>query len=799
MRTSLLLVMLLSSLALAAPYRNPVIGTPPYVDHEVADQFVLKWNGEYWLYCSDNPITAFHSVDLVHWDALGPVFTAPPGQTDVWAPEVVYRNGQFYMYYSVTKQSTDWRVQEANRHIAVAVADRPEGPFVDSGKAVTPYWAIDATIFRDPDSGDETLFASYLDEAKWHGAGIIADRMKNPFAVAGQPSLVSRGNQAWEDKDGNPGNGSVRYTNEGPTVLKHDGHYYLMYSGGSWDLPTYALGWAWSDRIFDGGLDGPGWHKMVPPLLQSTGFVEGPGHNAVVKAPNNFDDICFYHARSVPFLDPWNRLPFAQRLLWNHDRMMMAPPDRGWHTAPDQPLFADRFVRQEVGPSWSVVRGDWQIVGGALQQQQETTFARIVPQAPALTHYLLEANVKLAHGHSGRAGVCAVWMDEGNQINVWLDASRHALVVTGELAARPQPVRATALPADFRFEVFHQLLIARNGQRITIWVDGVVLDRLFLEKPGRPGTVALQTDHAQAQFAGIALTAGYEDTFKQIEFPLDTRAWHFSSGQWSVKDGSLYQASTGRAIALKGDPTTAYEFSASMRAEHAGIVAGAAKDDMITASYEHAIWPLARFRVQRVQHGKVTQTVFAHMPRGFDYNVFHTIRVVRQGDGWTFWLDGQEEADLRAAMAASQPGIFSDGNRAVFDDCRMKWASVPANLVLDGSFESQLWDDDGSTFPGNVWTCTGTARPSLGYRYAGERGLVIRDGPGTMTQTIPNLPAGHYVLHAFARTWGDAHARLNQTAVATTEWSPVQTDITLSAPAAITVTLQASPGKGSAA
>ena len=54
-------------------------------------------------------------------------------------------------------------------------------------------------------------------------------------------SDVTRGSEAWEDKDGDPNNGSLRYTNEAPTVLKRHGKYYMMYSGGSWDLPTYAL------------------------------------------------------------------------------------------------------------------------------------------------------------------------------------------------------------------------------------------------------------------------------------------------------------------------------------------------------------------------------------------------------------------------------------------------------------------------------------------------------------------------------------------------------------------------------
>jgi hypothetical protein len=50
-----------------APYRNPAVGDPNHVDPELAYPFVLKWNGEYFLYASGSPIIAYHSPDLAHW------------------------------------------------------------------------------------------------------------------------------------------------------------------------------------------------------------------------------------------------------------------------------------------------------------------------------------------------------------------------------------------------------------------------------------------------------------------------------------------------------------------------------------------------------------------------------------------------------------------------------------------------------------------------------------------------------------------------------------------------------------
>ena len=125
MTKTLLLAFALATAAVAAPYRNPVIPYNP-AEHEIADPYVLKWNGEYYLYASGDPIQAWHSTDLVHWDKLGAVLQSTPGswnEADVWAPEVVYRNGKFLMYYTASRKSADWRVNEMARRVGVAVSD----------------------------------------------------------------------------------------------------------------------------------------------------------------------------------------------------------------------------------------------------------------------------------------------------------------------------------------------------------------------------------------------------------------------------------------------------------------------------------------------------------------------------------------------------------------------------------------------------------------------------------------------------------------------------------------------------
>ncbi len=769
----LALAALLACAALVAPprplhaqgYANPVLTSPA----GVADPFILKWNGEYYLYATGDPIMAYHSRDLVHWDTIGGVLRSNPtpgawNQGDVWAPEVLYRNGTFYLYYTASKVSRDWRVGEYARRVGVAVAESPRGPFVDSGRPVTPYWTIDGDVFRDPDgphAGEEWLFASYLDEARWHGAGITADRLTAPDRVAGAPAKVTQGSEAWEDKDGDPNNGSLRYTNEAPTVFKRRGRYYMMYSGGSWDLPTYALAYAWSDSLPAGGLQGPGWHKVVPPILRSTPFVDAPGHNTLTLAPNNVADATAYHARVVPFVGPGDRQTFIDRVYWNGDRPYMDQPTTATLPPPDRPLFGDIFDRADgpLGESWVVRGGTWRVAGEAAHASAD---ALALPRVDRrLTYLVMEANVRLpGPAGAGGAGIALVYVEPRTRLDIWLDRGRRSLVTGGEVRGRPLPEQATPLPADFRFDRWHQLLLTKNAGSLRVALDGVRVQ----ERQDAAGiaSVALATRGSAAAFDGVALTAHYEDDFDDGVQP--TTSWLLIPQDWSVHDSALRQdaARPGLELALKGDGANDYEFSASVRllegdsASQVGIVAAHDPERLLLAGFDHTIWPFARFHVRYRwpdAKGMQTQALEVEMPRGFRYDEYHTIRVLKQGSAFTFWLDGAEIVAARFPFGQAEPGLFTEGARADFDDAAMTWISTPRNLVLDGSFEAERWQA-AATAPELPWQLAGKAIVSFCCGHTGTHRLLLRGTADGATQVVRGLESGRYALEAWVSARG---------------------------------------------
>ena len=62
----------------------------------------MKWNGLYFLYGTATNFPVMQSKDLVTWEYIGDAldFSTLVGSQDFWAPEVVYRNGKFYLYVS---------------------------------------------------------------------------------------------------------------------------------------------------------------------------------------------------------------------------------------------------------------------------------------------------------------------------------------------------------------------------------------------------------------------------------------------------------------------------------------------------------------------------------------------------------------------------------------------------------------------------------------------------------------------------------------------------------------------------
>ena len=258
-------------------YANPVIATP-----QLADPTIVRHGGRYYLYATESPDRAYFawtSTDLVHW-ARGPeVFR--PGRRGVWAPDVYFHpeDRKFYLYYTVREQ------------VGVAVADKPEGPFVDRGVLHTG--SIDAHLFRDD---DRRLYLYFVRLGPFR---IMAQRMKDPLTPAGEPAKVIEPTEPWEKKSGE--------VTEGPWMVKHKGVYYLLYSGTGADSPDYGIGYATA-----AGPLGPFRKFEGNPILHRSNTVFGPGHGCAVT--DGAGALWFVYHQKITDDRSWPRFVCLDRL-----------------------------------------------------------------------------------------------------------------------------------------------------------------------------------------------------------------------------------------------------------------------------------------------------------------------------------------------------------------------------------------------------------------------------------------------------------------------------------------------------
>ena len=264
-----------------------------------ADPFVLKQDGVYYAYGTGSVIDGrsfevLKSSDLVAWESVGGAlqsFWGPPEQRDCWAPEVVFVDGTFYMYYSIG-------VGDRHHRIRVATADRPEGPFRDTGRILTgddPF-AIDPHPFQDDDGQWYLFYARDFLEGERVGTALAVDRMTDMVTLEGNWRTVLRASAEWQVFLRNRSMYNAVYdwyTVEGPSVRKRGGKYYCFYSGGAWEHDNYGVSYALAESplgpYVEPRSEGPVVLRSVPDK------VVGPGHSSIVEGPDG-DDYIVYHA-----------------------------------------------------------------------------------------------------------------------------------------------------------------------------------------------------------------------------------------------------------------------------------------------------------------------------------------------------------------------------------------------------------------------------------------------------------------------------------------------------------------------
>lgn len=266
------------------------------------------------------------------------VWTPPasgPYSKDIWAPEVHYLEGKWYVYFAADSgNNTHHRLWV----LECASQDPINGEWKVKGQLATPdnKWAIDGSVFTVNNK-------HYLIWSGWEGdtngrQDIYIAAMKNPWTVEGKRTLISKPDHAWERNGdlNNPNDVPHIDVNEGPEILQHGNKLFLIYSASACWTDTYALGML-STTIDKDLLDASSWVKSPEPVFKQSlaNKVYAPGHNCFFVSPNGKENWILYHANSKPGQGCTGlRSPRAQKFTWKQD----GSPDFGVPLPEGQPL-----------------------------------------------------------------------------------------------------------------------------------------------------------------------------------------------------------------------------------------------------------------------------------------------------------------------------------------------------------------------------------------------------------------------------------------------------------------------------
>ena len=254
-----------------ATYQNNVV-------MNAADPDVLYHEGYYYMYVTGDHYPVYRSADLAKWEYVGVSLPEVSWNIDkryMWAPDVEYIGGKFYMAVSMGEAG-----------FGIAVADKPEGPFVCAGDMPFLTKTIDGHIFVDDDGKIYLYYTSWCDGRAYGiwGLEMGSDCLTPKWETE---KLIFTPTEPWE-KTMNRG-GVV----EAPYMLKKEGVYYLVYSGSHFEA-DYAVGYATSTNPLEGFKKSE--HN---PILRGTADTRGTGHCSIIETHTG-GMVMVYHTHNTP-------------------------------------------------------------------------------------------------------------------------------------------------------------------------------------------------------------------------------------------------------------------------------------------------------------------------------------------------------------------------------------------------------------------------------------------------------------------------------------------------------------------
>jgi arabinan endo-1,5-alpha-L-arabinosidase len=272
---------------------------------DVTDPSIIKEGNTYYLFSTGPGIPIRTSTNLVDWTLIGQVFpTIPgwaqkmvPGATEIWAPDVVYFGGEYYLYYAVSTFGSERSVIGlATNETLVPTASNYH--WVDQGEVIASIPGRTNWNAIDPDpvvvEGSQLWLAF---GSQWSGIKLtsIDAQTGKPFNQSSQPSPSQK--PMLYSLASRPGSKPI----EAPFIFYINGYYYLFASFNDCCMgaaSTYEIVVGRSRLITGPYRDETGKPMKEgggTPVLQSDGSVRGPGSSGVLVDSDGSDWIVYHY------------------------------------------------------------------------------------------------------------------------------------------------------------------------------------------------------------------------------------------------------------------------------------------------------------------------------------------------------------------------------------------------------------------------------------------------------------------------------------------------------------------------
>ena len=305
-----ILLCLLTGLPLMSMAQNPVIR-----NLYSADPTARVFNGKVYLYPSHDIVPpegqrqdwfcmedyhVFSSENLTDWTDHGVIVTqnkvpwVRPNSYSMWAPDCVCRDGKYYFYFPSAPAAG------GGFAVGVAIADRPEGPFIPEKESIKGINGIDPCVLQASD-GNAYIF--------W-GNGRCAKLKPNMKELADDNprETVKWGNREMEMVGVNCLKDLPNRQAEGPFAFEYNGNYYLTYPYVREN--TEVLGYAMSKNPM-----GPYEYKGLIMAEHPNGC--WTNHHSIINYKGQW--YLFYHTNFFSPKDDKRRSVCIEKLFFNAD------------------------------------------------------------------------------------------------------------------------------------------------------------------------------------------------------------------------------------------------------------------------------------------------------------------------------------------------------------------------------------------------------------------------------------------------------------------------------------------------